>query len=58
MEQEYFSIKQVCARLGVSRMTLRRWIDSGKLPAYKLGRLVRIKAEDLTSFLQGQAHLA
>ncbi|MBQ2211844.1 MAG: helix-turn-helix domain-containing protein [Ruminococcus sp.] len=56
MEQEYFSIKQVCARLGVSRMTLRRWIDSGKLPAYKLGRLVRIKREDLEDF--EQAHLA
>ena len=47
MEQEYFSPKQVSTHFGVSLRTVRRWIASGKLPAYRLGRLVRIKKSDI-----------
>ena len=50
MEQRYFSISEVCQRFGVSRRTVNRWIASGQLPTYKLGRLVRISPDDLRAF--------
>ena len=34
-----------------SNSTQRRWINSGKLPAVKLGRQTLVRQEDLESFL-------
>jgi excisionase family DNA binding protein len=52
-EPQYFTIKQVCERLQVSRMTVHRWIKRG-LPVYRQGRIVRIKEADLERFLKEQ----
>jgi PAS domain S-box-containing protein/excisionase family DNA binding protein len=46
--QRYFSISQVAGLLGVSRMTVWRWIRAGRLPVVRLGhRTTRIRREDL-----------
>lgn len=37
-------------RLGVSLRTLHRFIDQGVLPAYKMGRVLRLRSIDVTSF--------
>ncbi len=50
-EPDYLTIKQVCERLQVSRMTVHRWIKRG-LPVYRQGRIVRIKVGDLEQFLK------
>lgn len=43
-----YSIPQAAAPKGVSTKTVRRWVASGVLPAYRLGpRLIRIRAADL-----------
>jgi excisionase family DNA binding protein len=52
-EPQYLTIKQVCERLQVSRMTVHRWIKRG-LPVYKQGRIVRVRVEDLERFLKEQ----
>ncbi len=41
------TIKQVAQEFCVSEMTVRRWIDSGKLNPIKIGRTVRIPAEQV-----------
>jgi excisionase family DNA binding protein len=47
-----YSVSQAAVLLGVSRMTLSRWIRAGRLPAARLGhRTVRISREDLVAFL-------
>ncbi|HVM06935.1 MAG TPA: helix-turn-helix domain-containing protein [Acidimicrobiales bacterium] len=38
--------------LGVVPRTLYRLIDEGSIPAYKLGRVIRLKADDLEAFLE------
>lgn len=39
--------------LGITDRTLRRWVASGQLPAYRLGvRLLRFKQSDLDALLQ------
>lgn len=39
--------------LGVTERTLRRYVASGQLPAYRLGpRLLRFKQSDLDALLQ------
>jgi len=32
--------------------TLYRMIDEGQIPAYKMGRVIRVKASDLDAFLE------
>lgn len=34
--------------LGVTQRTLYKFVDEGALPAYKLGRVIRLKREDVT----------
>jgi PAS domain S-box-containing protein/excisionase family DNA binding protein len=47
-ERGYYSISQAAALLGVSRVSIWRWIGAGRLPAARLGhRTIRIKREDL-----------
>jgi excisionase family DNA binding protein len=43
---------EVAGCLRVSIQTVRRWINAGKLPAYKVGRAWRIKEADLQSWLK------
>lgn len=41
------TIEQVCEYLQLSDLTIRRRISDGSLPAYKWGRAVRIRKEDV-----------
>src|SRR5438105_15515687 len=50
--QRYLNISEAAAQLGVSRVTIWRWIRAGLLPGRRLGhRTVRIRAEDLDQLL-------
>jgi PAS domain S-box-containing protein/excisionase family DNA binding protein len=54
----YYSISQAAALLGVSRVSVWRWIQAGRLPVWRLGhRTTRIKRVDLERFL-GQSGAA
>ena len=33
--------------VGVKPPTIKKWIDTGKLPAYRMGRIVMVKVSDL-----------
>jgi excisionase family DNA binding protein len=46
------SRQEVAERLHVSDQTVRRWIKSGKLAAYKPGLEWRIHPSDLEAFLE------
>jgi PAS domain S-box-containing protein/excisionase family DNA binding protein len=47
-EERYVNIGQAAALLGVSRVTVWRWIRAGRLPAIQVGhRTVRIRYEDV-----------
>ena len=43
---------EAAERLGVVPRTLYRMIDEGAIPAYKMGRVIRVKASDLDAFLE------
>jgi len=43
---------QAARRLGMSRARLYRVIDSGTLPAYKIGRLIRLQVADVDAYRQ------
>ncbi len=57
MEEHYYTIKQVCERLMISRETVNRLIRRGELRAIKIGFLVRIGESDLADYLARQANV-
>ncbi len=50
--KEYLKVEDVMRILQVSRTTAYDIIHSGLLKSYKVGRLVRITAEDLQRFIE------
>jgi len=50
-EDKYYTIEEVAEMLKVVYLTVYRWIQDGKLKAYKAGKQYRIKKEDLDYFL-------
>ncbi len=48
------TVREVAERLKVSTKTVYRLVYRGELPAYKVGRSVRVQEEDLKSFLEKQ----
>ncbi len=44
---EWYGTKEASAALGNTLRTLYRMIDEGRLPAYRLGRVLRLKQTDV-----------
>jgi len=48
-----YTLKEVAEILGVSKRTVRRYIQEGYLPAYRLGdRFIKVSEKDLNEFLK------
>lgn len=50
-EIEWLSTKEAARRLGITPRTLYRLIDEGQLPAYKMGRVIRLQATEVDQFI-------
>lgn len=48
----WLSSQDAARRLGVTARTLYRFIDQGELPAYRLGRVIRLKLTDVDAFIE------
>jgi excisionase family DNA binding protein len=57
MEDRHLSLSEVAGAMGVSERTVRRWIKSGKLRAYKPGRDYRIP-ESAVSTLMDESEIS
>lgn len=49
---KFYTIEEIAELLKVSYLTVFRWIQAGKLSAYKVGKGYRIEVSDLMSFLE------
>lgn len=47
----WMSTQEAARRLGVTPRTLYRFVDEGALPAYKMGRVFRLKQADVDAFI-------
>lgn len=50
--KKFYTIQEVADLLKVSYLTVFRWIQTGKLTAYKMGKMHRIEISDLNIFLE------
>ncbi len=47
----WLSTAESARRLGITPRTLYRFIDEGQLPAYRFGRVIRLKENEVDSFI-------
>lgn len=50
--RDWLGTAAAAAYIGVTTRTLYRFINDGAIPAYKLGRVIRIRRTDLDAFLE------
>jgi excisionase family DNA binding protein len=53
-EDEFLTVDEVAKMLRLNPQTVRNFIDRGYLPAFRIGRRVRILRSDLAQFLDQQ----
>ena len=51
-ERQLLTAPQVAEQFQVSAQTIRNWIDSGALPAVRVGRAFRVRSEDVDALLE------
>jgi excisionase family DNA binding protein len=49
---EWLSTKEAADRLGITLRSLYRFVDEGSLPAYRFGRVIRLKSQDVDTFIE------
>lgn len=49
---EYYSIKEICEKLGISRQAISRAIKSGRIKATKIGKQYRIEKKWFEDYLK------
>jgi excisionase family DNA binding protein len=50
---EWLSTQEAARRLGITTRTLYRFVDQGEIPAYRMGRVIRLQANDIDAFIAG-----
>lgn len=48
----WLSSKDAAGRIGITQRTLYRFIDEGLVPAYRMGRVIRLKQSDVAAFIE------
>jgi len=48
----FYTVKELSHILGVHEQTLYDWIEQGKIKSIRLGRLIRIRKEELHRILK------
>jgi excisionase family DNA binding protein len=50
-ETDWLSTQEAARRLGITPRTLYRFIDHGELPAYRFGRVIRLRGHEVEDFI-------
>ena len=48
----WLNTETAAKRLGITTRTLYRFINEGGLPAYRMGRVIRVKQADIDDFIE------
>jgi excisionase family DNA binding protein len=51
-ETDWLGTQEAARHLGITARTLYRFIDEGQIPAFKMGRVLRLRMSDVQRFLE------
>lgn len=49
---DWLSTAEAAKAIGITARTLYRFIDSGELPAYRFGRVIRLRQTEVDAFIE------
>lgn len=50
--EPWYSVEQIARHLGVSKETVYRWLEKGKIPAHRIGKLWKFKASEVDEWVR------
>lgn len=50
-EKDFYTVKEVAEKLNLKIATVYRYIKTGKIKAYKVGKRLRIKKKEIEDFM-------
>jgi excisionase family DNA binding protein len=53
---QLLSIPQLCAELGMGKSWIYRRLRSGEIPSVRLGRIIKVRRDELEEYLQSHHH--
>lgn len=48
---QWFTLAEAAERLGVAKTALYQWLQAGRIPHHRFGRLIKIHPDDLERFV-------
>lgn len=51
MSERWLSVVEIAEHLGVSKETIYRWLEKGKIPAHRVGKLWKFKVTDVDKWI-------
>jgi excisionase family DNA binding protein len=58
VEDEYMTPQEVMALCNVNKRYIQRIADEGRIPVFKMGRLLRFKRSDVEAYIEAQTRPA
>lgn len=55
MSNQFYTVAELCELLKVKRLTIYRWIKSGKLKAIKIGKEYRFTKQEIDNLINSKA---
>lgn len=56
INEKWLSVEEIADHLGISKETVYRWLERGKIPAHRIGKLWKFKASEVDDWvMRGEA---
>jgi excisionase family DNA binding protein len=49
--EKWLSVEEIADHLGISRETVYRWLENGKIPSHRIGKLWRFKTSEVDQWI-------
>lgn len=50
--EPWLSVEEIAAHLGVSKETVYRWLEKGRIPAHRVGKLWKFKTAEVDEWVR------
>lgn len=50
--EPWLSVEEIAAHLGISKETVYRWLEKGRIPAHRVGKLWKFKPTEVDAWVR------